>query len=1159
MANLVGEPLESYVIDQIIARQRLHGSGVGPTQESARTDTQVNLLNSNTSWIKLASGVEVSKGRLKQIGLSETVAESLTGINLAKQYILFGGTSYMGTGIDSEGNIIPKVIQRTGFLPTLPNQPDLKGSYSYSRQGYVPMPGILSMDVKTLNRGSLKKATIRLKVHSREQFEIIDLLYLRLGYTVLLEWGNSMFTSDGKTKEIVRNTLLEKKFFNIGGNSSYRSILGPIENLRIEYQGNYDGMLGKISNFDWSFQPDGSYDITLTVISLGDVVESLKLNIPSDSASTSFLQQTSQYASSTSTTNTDPNSPPETPDVLEDNKDANFINFMLWSWKYSNRNNISTNVGEITINTPLLDNAGIGSFLNTEETLTLTERTYRQEIVITFNDIGKIKFSEQGWTNPPNEVGGNDTFYKSTRGLYRVTYVREKTYSSDQISEGLPYKDINKLRENPNYKIKSTSVTPISSPSSTTVTNPNAGLANRKDAIVINNKTPQYYLRFGYLLQFISQRIVPLIKTGRTGVPMFDIDYDQYGNLMYSLPNQISLDPNVCLVRNSKFYHRPGVIHNAFSQLVPFREDDYITSGENPNVAYPMNIYLNFNFILDCLQSNMDEKGDVGVYGFISSICTGLNKTLGGINNLEPIIDENENILRIIDSSPIPGVNSSPSQTYSLQLYGYDHKRKRGSTEGFNYTSNFIRDINLKTAITPEYATMITIGATGGGYVKGTEATAFSRWNTGLRDRFKEDFVPSNPNSLPKPDGVDEAETNYVEKFLNKTFECYGYAANSGGFIGSDIKSDAISSNISVVTEYYKYLQSKNKLSGGGNIIGFIPFKLGLTMDGLSGIKIYNKINVNTEFMPSNYGESLDLIVTGVSHKLQNNDWETEIEATVIPKTTKSAPLKIDYTAVEQTVEQVTENTAPFGPIPPTNWEIDHEAFARYKRSTQKGKNIDAVINAFKAAGITNPYAMVGLLCTFGKESGFANNRENMNYSYSQLIDPERSPWQTYFSKNEARKKLAYNLTKGTYYGNPGGAETFANFIYGYEGSNPPGKRDKKNSLGNLTWGDGWKYRGGGFHGLTWKALYKEYGEKIGVDLEKFPEKINDTNIAAKAAVLYYKRTISIPKLNKVKSIDEAINLCVRATAGAGAGSTTIQKNLDKAYKQLPGFKIIYK
>ena len=51
MSNVIGEPLESYVIDQILARQTLHGSG---GREGNRNDTQVNLLNSNTSWIKLA-------------------------------------------------------------------------------------------------------------------------------------------------------------------------------------------------------------------------------------------------------------------------------------------------------------------------------------------------------------------------------------------------------------------------------------------------------------------------------------------------------------------------------------------------------------------------------------------------------------------------------------------------------------------------------------------------------------------------------------------------------------------------------------------------------------------------------------------------------------------------------------------------------------------------------------------------------------------------------------------------------------------------------------------------------------------------------------------------------------------------------------------------
>ena len=152
------------------------------------------------------------------------------------------------------------------------------------------MPGIISADIKALNRGSLKKATVKLTAHNKQQFDIIDLLYLRLGYTVLLEWGNSIYTPDGTTREIVRNTLLENTFFNINGKGSYLDMLGPIEQYRQKYDGNYDGLLGKVSNFSWAFQPDGSYDIEITIISLGDVVESLKLNISTSQDLTKFIK-----------------------------------------------------------------------------------------------------------------------------------------------------------------------------------------------------------------------------------------------------------------------------------------------------------------------------------------------------------------------------------------------------------------------------------------------------------------------------------------------------------------------------------------------------------------------------------------------------------------------------------------------------------------------------------------------------------------------------------------------------------------------------------------------------------------------------------------------------------------------------------------------------
>jgi hypothetical protein len=361
MANVVGEPLESYVIDQIIARQQLHGSG---GREGTRTDTQINLLNSNTSWVKLASGVSISSGRLKDAGIADT---SLSGMGLAKTYVLNSGISKLG--VSEYG--FPQLQQRQGFLPQ-----DSHSSYSYGSYGYSPMPGILSADIKTLNRGSIKKATVKLLANNRQQFDIIDLLYLRLGYTVLLEWGNSMFTPDGVVKEIVRNTLIEDKFFSKGEKGSYLDMLEPIEKRRAKYEGNYDGLLGKVSNFSWTFKEDGSYEIELTIISLGDVIESLKTNISVDQGTYKFLGTTTGSPSTSDEQSSEP-------DPIEENKDANTITSMLYIWKYLNNtpDSIGDEVKVITANGEHV----VGGFLSniqggSEETI--TSQVYNYEFTI---------------------------------------------------------------------------------------------------------------------------------------------------------------------------------------------------------------------------------------------------------------------------------------------------------------------------------------------------------------------------------------------------------------------------------------------------------------------------------------------------------------------------------------------------------------------------------------------------------------------------------------------------------------------------------------------------------------------------------------------------------------------------------------------------------
>ena len=81
-------------------------------------------------------------------------------------------------------------------------------------------------------------------------------------------------------------------------------------------------------------------------------------------------------------------------------------------------------------------------------------------------------------------------------------------------------------------------------------------------------------------------------------------------------------------------------------------------------------------------------------------------------------------------------------------------------------------------------------------------------------------------------------------------------------------------------------------------------------MDGLAGIKIYNVLHIDTRFLPKAYGESLNFIVTGVTHDIKDNDWETNIETTVIPKpggATKD--LVISASEVAQTIEQGSSGT----------------------------------------------------------------------------------------------------------------------------------------------------------------------------------------------------------------------------------------------------------
>jgi hypothetical protein len=877
---LIGEPIPDYVKSQIQTRQASYGSGSLPG--FPRTDEILLHQNSNNAFIKMASGVSVSidklSGSMNSLGFGAAEVEILQGMGLAKNYVLFGGTAQMGTSKSGEGVL----QQKTNFLGN-------QGAYEYTKDfGIVPMPGIESLDVKSLNRGSLKKATVKLTAQTRDQLAILDVLYMRLGYTVLIEWGNSIYMASSKdetrTAEVGRlqqmyTSIIEDNdlFFNASWEKgkSYLDLTEQIAKARKNYDGNFDALLGKVSNFNWTFNPDGSYNIELTVISLGDVVESLKTNIAASYETLAYVDKNDLtwategesidryrkdniilsmlhvFRLQNQSPKGDPiyigTQKPNDPSTFKRSKLGNLLeegppivvtrdHFITetarvgfkydekWIEKseladgYYNSDGRVLTEGEaqslatsrgVNVNDfkgwgyGLYDKTissgvavgGIGGFGTTPGSLSkyATLVFANQAASYVHTETNTSSFSETAWQNyldvpeadrftPGNPVENNPVM------LFRKDFLSRYAPSLFTLNGVTPFG--NDPGFSPKYFIQkqfreysgnAAFIAKLSNPASSkdlkfyagvdrketagaasSFKNPLTGTGYEKqDAFVIKLDKPQYYIRFGYLLSLLKQKVITRIKVNDKAYAdypnLFDINTSN-NQKMLCLPLQISFDWRTCIVRRGNFT-RESWDQNILKELAEW------TDGSN--TANTMNVYLNFNFLADSMSSNMDERGNVSVYDFIKAICDGINKAMAGVNNLEPVIDEDTNTLSIFESSPIP--KDSPDPGYHLQLYGYGN----GVTSPAG-NSTFVRKVDLKTAITPEYATMITVGATANGYVKGVEATAFARWNEGLTDRFKSELVAADKDTNDDTKGTREDTINSFFQAMSWNAKCFG-------------------------------------------------------------------------------------------------------------------------------------------------------------------------------------------------------------------------------------------------------------------------------------------------------------------------------------------------------------------------------------------------
>jgi hypothetical protein len=263
VSNLIGLPISDWALKQLNTRSEKNSLD---SRSNGLDNSNIVYLANKTGWVKLVSSVDIKSADVlaflkEQYGLTVNY-----GPDLAKNFVLSGGTlAYKG------GN---SFSLRSGL-----DSYSILGDKEVSAYGYRPMPGITGVSIKTLGKlGSFRQAEVKFKALDKFQLDIIDILYLRLGYTMFLEWAQTFYYKSGEN-----NTTLEKteKYSipafqdNLDKDTLRRKIA---QNIR-ESEGNYDAMLGMVTNFNFTMTQDGGYDCTITLTSIGILGDSTRINV----------------------------------------------------------------------------------------------------------------------------------------------------------------------------------------------------------------------------------------------------------------------------------------------------------------------------------------------------------------------------------------------------------------------------------------------------------------------------------------------------------------------------------------------------------------------------------------------------------------------------------------------------------------------------------------------------------------------------------------------------------------------------------------------------------------------------------------------------------------------------------------------------------------
>ena len=976
---------------------------------SNRTPQSIQYMGSRNAWIRMTSSVNVDNDNG----------------DLARKNVLLGGVlntnNKLRSGVGSSGE---------AYSTTSP------GGKAHLR-GIRPMPGITSIDIKSKSAyGSLREVTVNFICWDITQLEDLEVLYMRPGYTVLVEWGWIPYLDNNNILQV--NT---PQFYDILGK-------GPTERTTIFKElfakskasgGNYDAMFGYIKNYQWSARADGGYDCQAVVISTGEIIESLKLNFLKPNlkeSQTGMLK--GEISTGAQTHNSDFNKYYsknilaglwyETYKLIGNSSIKLKPNSVLKTTKFSslilpitatqNTNETEDTLSSdgrqryITLETvfDLINKYVIIEGNNSEDKL-LKLSLNSSEITSDNSPLLCVAHPLQISTDPtvclinsplwvngeiitPTEKAANNVAYQTNVAVAQSIY--------DDLVKGELSITGKFFGKNAGFKEFKSAFNKITTPIIYSLVN---GLLER------NNK--------GNLETFLKKNLFAnedsLIFLEEISPSFNKISGDikiEYKTSEESITEGAAARTRVrrILTANSlkitgpasqNFNAADTISTNAKQALANLDilknlKSSYFNGDPYNEIGIIKNIYINLDFLYKLsLSANLESqdrngKNEINVYNYIKNIISAVQTSLGNVNNFEIHVDPvDNNIARIIDIN-YTGAKNIYDSLFPLQVHNL---------------KSVVRSYNLQSQIFPEQSAIIAIGSQAKGGQLGIQNNTMIDFNRSLIDRITPKKGLSGNNSLSEDARQGNEQLSNGLASLVKLFASFGKnlsvdknPENKASVLFNDGKN--------ALRDLITYFQSIT--SSPGKNRNLIPIKFSVEMDGIGGLVIGHMFKLPNFILPRGYrgdkiGVQLGQTITSISHTIQNNDWVTKIDALNIVLSDQAAvPFKdLDFNkAVRQSLSGEIPELPPPGREFPNAKNLekylkDNNIAAVKSGELSNGGEIEQGIAAIAGSvlgTIKNKYPDINLTVTAGNDTFHQNQAGFSNHQVGKAIDFAISP-----------------------------------------------------------------------------------------------------------------------------------------------------------------------